>query len=63
MTFEVMAMSDRDGWVCVVRREVDSEGHEFIPAVAEFDDAHACFADEMADRLNVRELVERLAPH
>lgn len=52
--FEVMAMSDREGWVCVVRRYIDADGHEYIPTVAEFAEEHARFADEMAAQLNTR---------
>src|SRR5205814_8526811 len=55
-TYEVMSQSDRDGWVCVVRRFTDQEGHEFIPMVAELRDEYADLADEMATRLNVREM-------
>jgi len=55
-TYEVMSQSDRNGWVCVVRRFTDHDGHEFIPMVAEFRDEYVDLADEMATRLNVREL-------
>lgn len=56
VSHEVVAMSERVGWVCVASRYRDKYGHEALLTVAEFHEDHVGLAQEMADRLNVREL-------